>query len=209
MPRPQAADYPQRREAILHEAAALFAHRGFASASVARLAAACGSSKSLIYHYFASKEGILYAVMASHIEALGAAAAEAVAGPGLAEDRLGALMVGFVQLYVGAGDRQKVLLNELDKLPADQREAIVRLQRGLIGILERLLAEVEPGLAGDPARMRAAAMLVFGMINWTHTWYDPAGPVGPNALANMVTGMALRGVAGTVTPSSEALPRSA
>jgi len=28
-------------------------------------------------------------------------------------------------------------------------------------------------------------MLLFGMINWTHTWFDPAGPVSADQFADM------------------------
>ena len=60
MARTQAPDYEERRIAIIDKAAELFARRGFMGASVADLAAACQTSKSLIYHYFPSKEDILF-----------------------------------------------------------------------------------------------------------------------------------------------------
>ena len=31
--------------------------------------------------------------------------------------------------------------------------------------------------------LAVASLLFFGMINWTHTWFDPAGPFMPEALA--------------------------
>ena len=70
MARTQAADYEERRTAIVEQAAQLFAERGFLGASIADLAEACDSSKSLIYHYYTSKEDILYDVMHSHVRAL-------------------------------------------------------------------------------------------------------------------------------------------
>ena len=79
MARPQSPDYDKRREAILRAAARLFARQGFNGASVADLAAACGSSKSLVYHYFPSKEDILHAVMSAHLELL--VRAETALGP--------------------------------------------------------------------------------------------------------------------------------
>ena len=87
MARPQSPDYDKRREAILAAAAQLYARKGFPGASVAELAKACNTSKSLIYHYFPSKDDILYAVMAEHLDALTDAAEEACATGG-AEDRL-------------------------------------------------------------------------------------------------------------------------
>jgi AcrR family transcriptional regulator len=187
--RTQSADYEQRREAIVAAAAALFARRGFNGASVADLSAACGTSKSLVYHYFPSKEDILYAVMSSHIDQLVADVEDVMAGAGTASDRLDALIHAFMAHYVGAADRQKVLLNDLDNLPAAQREAIVMRQRQVIEAVQGLLAELDPGIARDPTRARVKTMLLFGMINWTHTWYDPAGPVKPEEIADMAIAM--------------------
>ena len=112
MARPQSPDYDKRREAILDAAARLFAARGFSGASMADLAKACGTSKSLVYHYFPSKDDVLYAVMTSHLDDL-VAAAEGAAQSGDAKARLHALTRAFMRLYVGAEDRHKVLLNEL------------------------------------------------------------------------------------------------
>src|ERR1044072_6168796 len=79
MARPQSPDYDKRREAILAAAAQLYATRGFPGASLAELATACRTSKSLIYHYFPSKDDILYAVMTEHLDALTEAAEAACA----------------------------------------------------------------------------------------------------------------------------------
>ena len=70
MARTQAADYEERREAIVERAADLFASRGFLGASVSDIAKACKTSKSLLYHYYPSKEDVLYAVMLSHVDRL-------------------------------------------------------------------------------------------------------------------------------------------
>ena len=189
MARTQAADYGERREAIVERAAELFARRGFAGTSVADLAAACETSKSLIYHYYPSKEDILHAVMASHIDQLVEDVAAAFAAADGAEARLRKLVHAFLGHYVGAADRQKVLLNELDSLPADKRGAIVAKQRGIVDAVAGLLAEIDPTL--DGRRARVAAMLLFGMINWTHTWFDPAGPVRAGEVAEMALAMVL------------------
>ncbi|MGE0179671.1 MAG: TetR/AcrR family transcriptional regulator [Sphingomonas sp.] len=188
MARPQSPDYDKRREAIVAAAARLYAKHGFQGASVADLAKACDTSKSLIYHYFPSKDDILHAVMAEHLEALVEAANEAVQG-GTAEDQLRTLTMSFMRHYVGAQDRHKVLLNELDNLPAAARDDVVAKQRRVIAITETIIAEIAPDQDA-----RVSAMLFFGMINWTHTWFDPAGPVMPEMLAMRVVDMMLRGL---------------
>jgi len=194
MARTQAADYDERKEAIVSAAASLYASRGFNGASVADLALRCKTSKSLIYHYYASKEDILYDVMISHVRALEIAAREAVAGAEAPERKLRELAHRFMALYVGAADRHKVLLNELDNLPKGKRAEIVSVQRGLIESVRKLLLEVEPSLKRKSGQSFAAAMLFFGMINWTHTWFDAKGPVSAGALAEMVVDLTLGGL---------------
>ena len=50
-------------------------------------------------------------------------------------------------------------------------------------------------------------MLYFGMINWTHTWYNSAGKVSRDDLADMAADAALvllsEGQAGVVRKSSK------
>ena len=194
MARPQAADYAERRAAIVEAAAGLYAAKGFASASVSDLAARVGGSKALVYHYFPSKEAILFEVMDSHLRDLSAAVDEALALEVGAEAKLRALAHGFMWLYVGAAARHKVLLNELDALPAPRRAEIVARQRRLITAVEGLIQSIQPAL---PASLkRPAAMLFFGMINWTHTWYRPGGGAGPDAIADLAADLALRGLSG-------------
>lgn len=186
MARVQAADYEQRREAIVDKAAELFASRGFNGASVADLANACQTSKSLMYHYFPSKEDILFEVMESHIDQLLADTEEVIATPGTHAEHFNKLIHAFLHHYAGAAARQKVLLNELANLPDAGRAIIVSKQRRIIDAMQRLVVALYPELAPDAKRARVQTMLIFGMLNWTHTWYDPQGSVDIDELADMI-----------------------
>ena len=191
MARTQAADYEERREAIVEKAAQLFAENGFLGASVLDLAKACQTSKSLLYHYYPSKEDVLYAVMASHIDRLVEDVDKAMAIEGGAKQRLKTLLRLFMNHYVGAASRQKVLLNDLAHLPEERRKSIVAKQRRIIDTVQGLLVELDPALAGRKDKARAKTMLLFGMINWTGNWYDPDGPLDPVSIADMAFDLAV------------------
>jgi AcrR family transcriptional regulator len=193
MARTQAADYEERRAEIVEHAARLFAERGFLGASIADLAEACGSSKSLIYHYYVSKEDILFDVMHSHVRALLDAAEAIAAGAASPADKVRMLTTAFMRLYIGATARQRVLLNELQRLPGERRAIVVGIQRRLIDIVQEIVIEIRPELSGTPL-MRPAAMLYFGMINWTHTWLDPRGRANPEDIANLAAEIFLNGI---------------
>lgn len=188
MARPQSPDYDKRREAILDAAARLFAARGFSGASMADLAKACGTSKSLVYHYFPSKDDVLYAVMTSHLDDL-VGAAEGAAQSGDAKARLHALTRAFMRLYVGAEDRHKVLLNELDNLPPARRAEVVARQRRIIAAVVGPIEALRPDAPAMPI-----AMLFFGMINWTHSWFRPDGALTADALADLAVEIMLGGI---------------
>jgi AcrR family transcriptional regulator len=194
MARTQAEDYEERREEIVEHAARLFAERGFHGASIADLAEACGTSKSLLYHYYESKEDILFDVMNSHVKALLDAAEDIAARRMDAAEKLKAITRRFMQLYLGAAARQRVLVNELRHLRESQRRTIVGIQRRLIDIVEEILIGVRPNLANQAALKRPATMLYFGMINWMHTWLDPAGRAKPARIAELAVNTFLDGI---------------
>jgi AcrR family transcriptional regulator len=200
MARTQAADYEDRRHAIVARAAKLYAERGFLGASISDLAQICKTSKSLIYHYYPSKEDILFEVMHSHVADLLETARGVLARNLGAKDTLRAMTMEFMKHYVGAADRQKVLLNELAHLPKERRAIIVGIQNKLIDIVQELLTELKPELAGRSPLKRPAAMLYFGIINWTHTWMDPAGSAKPLKIAELAANIFLDGFLKAAVP---------
>jgi AcrR family transcriptional regulator len=199
MARTQASDFNDRREFIIERALQLYAEKGFLGASVADLAAACKTSKSLIYHYFPSKEDILFEAMDSHIKTLSNAASGIAAMDSPPADKLRALIHAFMHLYVGAAARHKVLINELYHLPPNRRDIIVGRQRRLIQLVVDLVADIQPQLKARPEMLRPAAMLFYGMLNWTHTWFDPKGPASVDSISELMGDLMIGGLKGLPT----------
>ena len=67
MVRTIAKDYDDKRLHILTTAARVFAQEGIARASMSHLARDCGISKANIYHYYDSKDALLYDLSLIHI----------------------------------------------------------------------------------------------------------------------------------------------
>lgn len=199
MARPQAPDFDQRRSHIVERAVHLFAERGFLGASVGDLAKACKTSKSLFYHYFPSKEDVLFEAMDSHVRALGHAAANVAAMNVGAAQKLRALTHSFMHLYLGAAAYHKVLLNEIAHLAPPRQKTIVSRQRELIDFVAGMLREIQPKLEAAHLE-RAASMIFFGMINWTHTWFKPEGPASADAIADLIADTIITGIKGYKKP---------
>ncbi|MDB5702860.1 MAG: TetR family transcriptional regulator [Sphingomonadales bacterium] len=196
MARTQAANYEQRKEAIVEAASILYAKHGFLGASLSDLAKACNTSKSLIYHYYTSKEDILFDAMDSHILELNAAADEVLSSEDEPADKLRDLARCLMKIYAGAAARHKVLLNELENLPLQRRNIIVDHQRQLVDRVEGLLRELRPEIGERGETSKPVTMLFFGMLNWTHTWYKPNKGLDPLDIADLATTLTLEGLKG-------------
>src|SRR5712671_1850898 len=194
MARTQALNYDKRRKTITSTAAKLYAQRGFLGTSVAQIAAACRTSKSLLYHYYPSKEDILFDVMDSHVQSLVKSAKELGRTKLSAAETVRHLAEELMTLYMDAQDHQKVLLNALVNLPAARRKLIIDHQHQLLDIVDQLILRLRPDLSTRGSERRAIGMLFFGMLNWTHTWFNPTGPVKHVQFAHMVSDTFLAGV---------------
>ena len=192
MARPQSKDFDKRKAGILVAAAHLFAFRGFLGASVSELAKLCNTSKSLIYHYFPSKEDILYGVMSKHLDDL-LLVAEAENEADEPRARLRERTRDFMRLYVDAADFQKVLLNELDNLLPNRRADIVERQRRIIDITRKDITEI----AETTEHAMPRTMLYFGMINWAQTWFKADRTLSTQDFADLAVDTLLDGIDGT------------
>lgn len=177
MARVRSEEYDDKRLAILQTASRLFADQGFARTSISQIAAACNASKAWIYHYYDSKEQILFDLLDSHIRHL-LGTIEAAEDPSLPpEQRVHALIRALLWAYRDADNTHKVQLNDLGILPEDQQEHIKNMERQLVAMVADALAAVNPALKEHKALLKPVTMSLFGMLNWTHQWFRPDGPM--------------------------------
>jgi AcrR family transcriptional regulator len=191
MPRGLARDHEQKRDALRRGAAAPFAAHGYERASMASVAAACGVSKALIYHYYDSKEALLFDLLHEHLSSL-ATAIEKAGQTGTARERLRDTIRAILLEYEDADDAHKVQLETLDTLPSDRRDPLLKLMRGMVERLGERLEAAAPSGLGD--RRRAVTMSVFGMLNWYYTWNRPGRGMDRGTYADLVTDLVLGGM---------------
>lgn len=194
MPRTRARDYDDKREAILHRAAIAFARDGYDRASMAGLAAECGVSKALLYHYYTSKETLLFGILSNHLQAL-VDVVEAADVPGLGpEERLGRLVAALLDAYRDADAEHKVQINALRLLPEPRQAELKALERRLVAMFSDAVRAVHPQAFEDGRLLKPATMSLFGMLNWFYMWFREDGPVTREEYAALATRMLVNGV---------------
>jgi AcrR family transcriptional regulator len=193
--RPIAKDHDAKRSHILRVAAELFATEGFDRASMAQLAQACGISKANIYHYYDSKDALLFDILDSYLSGLRdrICSLDLIGPPG---EQLHMLIRDILLAYKGSDHEHRVQITGIDRLPDAQRTRLRAYQRDMVHRLSDVLTDVSPALARDKVHLRHTTMSIFGMLNWYYMWNTGAGTAAREAYARHVTDLTLRGIAG-------------
>ena len=194
MPRGPSSAHSLQRETILNISADAFAEAGYPSATMAALAARCGVSKSLLYHYYPAKDAILFDLMHEYMTRLQLLVREVAMLRLPAQQGIAELVRRFVREYETSRTRHIVLLNDVKFLPPLQREEVIALERSVVQAFANVIAAT---YKIDGARAKVLTMSVFGMINWTFTWLKPDGPLSYAQFAESVVGMLEGGLAGS------------
>jgi len=196
MARTRAADYDDKRRVILDHSAELFARHGIDRASMAAIAEACGVSKALLYHYYSSKEDLLFDIVHTHLQELEAHIADADDPELSPEDRLRALIRRTLEAYEDANARHQVQLAGVPMLPKDRANIIKDLERRIVGRYSAVLAEINPELAPGSLLAKPVTMSLLGMLNWVYMWFRPDGPITRADYADLAADLILKGVGG-------------
>ena len=208
MARPRASDYEQKRLSILVRSARLFAENGYGGTSTTMIAEACGVSKALMYHYYGSKDDVLFDILDHHLKHLLDIAEAASRSSGRAEERLFAISSALLDAYRGADAEHQVQISSLKLLPSAQQEVLRSLERKLVAIVSEVIAGAIPSVAKRRDVLTPLTMSLFAMLNWHFLWFREGKGLTRDAYAKMATTLILAG-AEAATSACEGQAKSA
>jgi AcrR family transcriptional regulator len=193
MARTRSEKYDDIQAGILRSAARLFAEQGYERSSVGDLVEACELSRGAIYHYFDSKEAILFAMLDSLVRSLLASLEQAVAEGGAPLEKFLRVIEAFVEHNAQSPEEQIVLLNDLGALKAEEQRQIVQTERKIVELVGKVLTSIDATKKMNKRNARVYTMMLFGMINYTYTWYDAKGSIKPKEFAQLAAELFLKG----------------
>lgn len=193
MARTRALDYSDKQQVILVAAARLFGEHGFERVSMAAVAADCGFSKALLYHYYDSKGALLDDIIMRHLERLISAVSAANASASEPRDRLLAMVGAVLDTYQQDADQHRVQQGCQVSMSAAKQDTMKALERTLVQQFADALRHAVPRLQEKPDALLPVTMSLFGMMNWTYTWFKEGGAVDRSHYAEIVTTLMLDG----------------
>lgn len=183
------------RDRVLDAAASLFVDRGY-GATLREIADGAGIKAGSIYHHFDSKQDLFLAVLDRGIAVMHAAYDRAQVGATAHPAGLPDLLTTHVRAHLGAlfehGPYTTAHVTAFFTAPETVRDRAVKMRDGYEqrwnGLLDGVLAHpFGPDL-------RLIRLLLFGAMNSSVEWFDPAGPTSLDQLACLIANQFLNGV---------------
>jgi TetR/AcrR family transcriptional regulator, cholesterol catabolism regulator len=190
-----------RRQAIEDVASDLFRERGYAATTIRDIARALSVQGASLYAHVTSKEDVLWAIVdraATRFEVAADAVEQEAAArrPGDPAEALAALVRAHVEVLTADVDEAGVFVHEWRALGADRRAVILERRDAYEARFRRWISEgiaVGAFVLTDPA---VASSTILSALNGVATWYDPAGRLAPDRVADHLVDLVMRMLSG-------------
>lgn len=191
MPRQRASDYEAKTRHIKDTAAKHFAETGYPAAKLADIAKSCGVSKSMLYHYFPTKDDLLCSMINEHLDEMLSSLEklEGIRKP--ASELFNDFLVVFLQKSASSRQRNIVAMGEAKYLSQKHLKKIQKKELEVLKILSSLLKKMNPNL--DEVLYKPYALMLIGILNWTDTWFHSSGSLSRESLVDRVGDLFLNG----------------
>ena len=157
------------------------------------LSRATGMSLAGMYHYFGSKERLLYLIQKHSFSTIVKRLRERLSAAADPQQGIQIFIHNHLEYFLEHQEAMKVLSHEDEALNGDYGREIAHIKREYYQICRGLLDSYkkEKGLEFDS---RMAVLSLFGMMNWIYTWYNPRLDGNAERIARQMEKILLRGI---------------
>lgn len=184
------SDYLAKRAELVEIAGRQFKANGFKATTLAEIGHKAGLDRATVYYYFGSKEELFRECLRVGVDTNIAACEQIFAEPDLpAADKLRAVITQLMSAYDQYYPHMYVYIQEeMSRITSEKSAWAQRLvantrifEKIVMGLISELIAK---GDIRNDIAVSVAANAVFGMVNWTHRWYQPGGPHSADEIAD-------------------------
>jgi AcrR family transcriptional regulator len=164
---------PQR---LLNVARTLFAEKGFEGTSVQDVVVAAGVTKGAMYHYFSSKDDLLYEIYGRVLRMQMERLEKFVSQEGSVEERLHAAAADVVVTTIENLDSTTIFFRSLHQLSEEKQKEIRRERRRYHETFRAMVVEgQQSGVFRDDVSADLCVDFFFGSVHHLPMWWKPRG----------------------------------
>ncbi|WP_395245592.1 TetR/AcrR family transcriptional regulator [Agromyces sp. MMS24-K17] len=180
---------------VTRAAVELFAAQGYANTSVQQIVEAAGVTKGAMYHYFESKDDLLFAIYDRMLTLQQGRLEEITSRGGPVDEVLRAVCVDVIETSIDFLPEGTVFFRSLHMLSAPRQQEVTRRRRVYH---DRFAALLEQGQAEGIYRTDIPQPVLiahfFSDVHYLSHWYSPDGPEGKTLVAEQLTDLFLRSI---------------
>lgn len=173
-------------EEIRRKAARLFSEKGYQEATLADVSKAAGITKAGIYHYFATKEDLLFHILYNYMEGVVEKARRNFAVNARPEEKIRRFILDHIQYLDENLHESRLIINQWRNLAPDYREIIRNQQRAYIDLLSKEIENLPGDGAMDGEDTRLTTYILMGMCNAPYNWYRVGGAFSPDRISEQI-----------------------
>ncbi|WP_157220745.1 TetR/AcrR family transcriptional regulator [Flavisphingomonas formosensis] len=188
--------YVKRRQEVIAAAAKVFKENGLAATSIDDIAKATGLNRASLYYYVGDKHELFGEVIIDVVKHNVEMAEKIRDSEGEAEEKIHQLFGSLLRSYNDYYPHVHVFMQEdfsqiSHNKASDWLDLQRRFDRALIAIIEE---GMQRGSLRSDLPVRLVAFGLIGMVNWTHRWFHPDGPVSCEDVAQVFAKLAIEGM---------------
>ena len=172
---------------ICQTATEVFSKRGYSNATLADVSHATGISKGGIYHYFSTKEELLYFILSRYMDQTLSELKKKMRQFMTPQERIRIFVQHHIRHYRENFHESRLILHEAQNLPSNYWAIIRGKEREYMKILKSSVEGLNKAFEHNPRRVRLIASQLIGMCNWPYMWFNPNGTVSPEELAEEIS----------------------
>lgn len=184
---------PGRKEHVVEAAVTLFSRKGYHGTTVRDIAVESGMLSGSLYAHISSKEDLLFEIVIRAADQFMGAVQPIAEGPGTAAEKLRRAMSAHLQVIAGSLDGATVFMHEWKALSEERRQIVSERRTAYEQLFASIIRQGIHSGEFRPVDEKFARLLVLSAVNWLYEWYNPAGPLGPDAVADKFATLLLQG----------------
>lgn len=184
----------EMKQTIKEAATELFYRKGYFATSISEIATACGIQKASIYYHYASKEALLYSIMATTMDDLMADLTLCIGGLTSVEAKIRAAVRAHVAFHLNRQKENFIANTELRGLSPEHYQDIVAKRDTYERTFQELLARGrDEGVFGQ-WDVKILSYAVLALCTSGAFWFKPGGRLSVDDIAGIYERFILKGI---------------
>ncbi len=185
--------FDAKLERVLAAGSAVIAREGYGQATIRQVAAEADMSLAGLYHYFSSKDELLYLIQFHTFSAILDQLSDRLDGVETPHQRLQVMVSNHLEHFLARMNDLKVCAREMDSLSGEYFGRVEALRHRYFAITLEIIQALRDETGGSRTEPRLATLYLFGMLNWIYMWYPDEESMSEEVLIEQLISLFLNG----------------